>query len=201
MKRINQIFYGLLVLFMLLTITLTFIFRITNSGAIDIFDYQLYKVLSGSMENTKTNLDYPIKNIERNSLIVVKKINQFDELKIGDVITFKYVVADNQETITHRIIDIKTKDDGYLITTKGDNVSSGNVEVIDTNETYTSFNYIIGKVVWKNKFLGNLLTIISNRIGILCFIIIPSMVLLLVEIKKIVISLLTTKKNKQIINQ
>ena len=201
MKRINQIFYGLLVLFMLLTITLTFIFRITNSGAIDIFDYQLYKVLSGSMENTKTNLDYPIKNIERNSLIVVKKINQFDELKIGDVITFKYVVADNQETITHRIIDIKAKDNGYLITTKGDNVSSGNVEVIDTNETYTSFNYIIGKVVWKNKFLGNLLTIISNRIGILCLIIIPSMVLLLVEIKKIVISLLTTKKNKQIINQ
>lgn len=201
MKRINQIFYGLLVLFMLVTIALAFIFRITNNESMNIFDYQLYKVLSGSMENTEINLDYSIKNIERNSLIVVKKINQFDELQIGDVITFKYVVADNQETITHRIIDIKAKDNGYLITTKGDNVPSGNVEIIDTNETYTSFNYIIGKVVWKNKFLGNLLTIVSNRIGILCLIIIPSMVLLLVEIKKIVITLLTTKKNKQIINQ
>ena len=201
MKIINQIFYGLLVLFMLLTIAFAFIFRITNNESINIFDYQLYKVLSGSMENTDINLDYPIKNIERNSLIVVKKIDQFNELKIGDVITFKYVVADNQETITHRIIDIKAKDNGYLITTKGDNVPSGNVEIIDTNETYTSFNYIIGKVVWKNKFLGNLLTIISNRIGILCLIIIPSMVLLLVEIKKIVITLLTAKKNKQIINQ
>jgi hypothetical protein len=95
-----------------------------GEDASTIFGYQMRFVLTESMEKCdQTDVsDYKIKQIRQKSLIFVKTMptdpNEQDEfyrdLKVGDVLTFKYVYA-SQVTITHRIVEIYEKPTGGFI--------------------------------------------------------------------------------------
>lgn len=78
-----------------------------NSGETpQIFGYQFYRVMSGSMSPT----------LKIGSVILSKTPEDNSALKVGDIITFE----ENGAVITHRIIEV-VKKDGTKYRTKGDN--------------------------------------------------------------------------------
>lgn len=82
-----------------------------NDTIPNIGPYKFMAVLSGSMSPTFNVYD----------MIVDKKIST-ESVKKGDVITFR---QDDKNIVTHRVIDIESKDGKVLLKTKGD---ANNVE-------------------------------------------------------------------------
>lgn len=94
----------------------------TNDDHLMRFGDKIYlNVASDSMEPTFSTSD----------VIIANSFNldsQLDELKIGQVITFKTTSGSHYVLNTHRIVKINRKDDGSIrdFTTRGDNSKSGN---------------------------------------------------------------------------
>ena len=100
-----------------------------------ILNLYLFKVSSGSMENTLKVNDY----------ILVKKYDTYEE---GDIITYK---IDNR-TITHRIVEVK--EDSVI--TKGDANFNVDKEVLKEK--------IIGKTILHGSFLNFFVSYLSYMI-------------------------------------
>ena len=139
---------------------------------------------------------FKIKHIPVRSMIFVKLMPsdpvEADEwyrgLKVGDVLTFRYVYA-TQVTITHRIVSISEKPEGgFVIELAGDNKSSENghlYQIIDTSIPENT-NYVIGKVTGRSFLLGVILSFLSTPVGLVLVIIIPCLAIIVLEIAKIV---------------
>ena len=149
---------------------------------------------------------YEIKDIPTNSMVFIEVVPEDEEeaekwyadLKIGDVLTFKYVYV-TQETITHRITGISPNSyGGYTIRLEGDNKNSDAdtlTQTIDTSEK-NSPNYIIGKVTGQSYALGTFVTALKSPIGLIFIVIIPALAIVVYEIFKIVTLLTSDKKKK-----
>lgn len=207
MKKIFKIIIDCLIYSFILISVFILIITISSKKNIDnsssIFNMEIRVVITNSMEKSDfvDVSNYKIKNIPKNSLILIKKVNDesfYENIKEGDVLTFKYVYNE-QVTITHRVTSINKKEDGgYLIELMGDNRNSETnsmIQYIDTS-VEESPNYIIGKVVYKSLILGTILTIMKKPIGIIFLIIIPSFIIILLEVIKIV-NLITLEKRKK----
>ncbi len=194
----NVLLYTFLIV-CLIGVTLTVTAKRDEDGTSTIFGIQMRYVLTESMEECDETYvgDYDIKDIPQKSMIFVEVVPRdpadaqewFDDLEIGDVLTFKYVYT-TQETITHRIIDIDEKSDGsgYIISLRGDNVaedSQAMTQVIDTSQA-NSPNYVIGKVVGQSYFLGILVHALKSPVGMVFIIILPALIILILEVLKIV---------------
>ncbi len=108
------------------------------------FGYQMYGILSGSMEPK-----YPV-----GSLIYVEPV-EASEVEVGDVITFK-MAADSDVVATHRVVE---KDDtNEAFTTKGDNNDN-----IDSSPV--SYQRLIGKAVLCIPMLGYIADFIQSSAG------------------------------------
>lgn len=169
-----------------------------EDGTATVFGYQLRFVQSDSMEaSEETDVSgYRIGSIRVKSCVFVERVPEsekekaewYGNLRVGDVLTFKYVYT-KQETITHRIVRITEKEGGgYLITLEGDNKSSGtNVlsQTIDTTQT-DSANYIVGRVTGQSYVLGLLVYAFQTPVGIICIVIVPCAIVIGLEILKLV---------------
>ena len=89
--------------------------------------------------------------------------------------TFRYVVAGRQETITHRIIAIEPQEEGYKITLRGDNTEGE--QVIYTNDE-ASPDYVLGKVVYVSVVLGYAVWIMQQPIGMALVVIVPAAIII-----------------------
>ena len=107
----------------------------------DFFGYKTFSIISGSME-PKINI---------NDIVIVKNVDK-NQIKINDIITFKI----EDETITHRVINIKQIDNKLIYTTKGDSNEVTDIEKIE-------YNQIEGKYVGKIPKIGKLLSILKNK--------------------------------------
>ena len=180
-----------------------------KDGTATIFGTQMRVVLSPSMEKSD-DVDvsaYKIKDIKTTSVIFIQVVPEdsseadkwYDDLEVGDVLTFKYVYT-RQETITHRISKIEEKPTGgYLIELIGDNRDSETgalTQVIDTSEK-DSPNYVIGKVTGKSYPVGLFITALRTPIGLVCIVILPALVIMALEIRKILVALNADKKKKE----
>ncbi len=198
------IFIALCIFGVIITITA----KKDKDGTATIFGTQMRVVLSPSMEKSDA-VDvsaYKIKDIKTRSVVFieVKPENPselekwYADLEVGDVLTFKYVYT-RQETITHRISAIQPKSDGgYLIELIGDNRETpegASKQVIDTSEE-NSPNYIIGKVTAKSYPIGLFISALREPIGIVCIVILPALVIIALEVRKILIALNADKKQK-----
>ena len=206
----NVLIYTFLVV-CLFGVSLTLTAKRDADGTVTMFGMQMRYVLSPSMEKCDATYDqikqYEIKDIPTKSMVFIETVPKdkeaakewYEALKVGDVLTFKYVYA-RQETITHRITEIKPKLDGsgFIINLAGDNTDSDNeklTQVIDTSIP-ESPDYIIGKVVGQNYPLGVFVQALNTPIGMVCIIILPALIILLVELIK-VINLFSAKKRKK----
>ena len=168
-----------------------------ETGAVQVFGYQLLTVESSSMEkNPNTDVsDYDVKGIPQHSLVFVqskpkdtqKRQEWYSSLKVGDVLSFRYRYV-TQVTVTHRITKITDNGTGgYLIELRGDNAADRNsFQTINTSLDESSPNYIIGKVTGQSRFLGKLLYAIQTPPGMTFIIIVPCIVIIVLEILRLV---------------
>lgn len=176
----------------LITIIITLSSKKDIDGATNIFNYQLRLVITDSMDKcSETNVSkYKIKSIPKNSLVLIKKIedNDYKKIKEGDVLTFRYLYTE-QVTITHRVKSIVEKDTGgYIIELVGDNKTSESELLVQTIDTSIeeSPNYIIGEVVYTSIIIGFILNMLKSSLGIVFIILIPSFIIILLEVIKII---------------
>ena len=175
-----------------------------SDGAVNIFGSQMRIVISDSMAKCdETDVsNYEIKDSPVKSVVFIQTVPEdetqakawYEQLKVGDVLTFKYVYGGSQDTITHRIISI----DGTVITLAGDNKSSQDgylTQVIDYSQD--TANYVIGKVTGTSYFLGLAITALKSPVGIICIVIVPCLIIVVLEVIKIVGVLSENKKKKQ----
>lgn len=177
-------------------------------GTATIFGVQMRSVLSPSMEKCDATdvSGFKIKDIPTGSMLFIEVVPDdpeeakkwYADLKIGDVLTFKYVYV-KQVTITHRITDIlENEDGGYTIRLEGDNKNLDSdtlTQTINTSEK-NSPNYIIGKVTGQSYLLGLFVKIMKSPAGLIFIVIIPSLIIVILEIFKI-IKLFGVDKNKK----
>ncbi len=199
------IFFAICILALVVSVTV----KKDSDGAMTVFGTQIRIVVSDSMaacpETAADIAEYEIGSIPLRAMIFTKvapedpeeKKAWYDSLKVGDVVTFKYVYT-TQETITHRISHkAENANGGYDIYLVGDNRASETgvlSQYIDTSEE-DSPNYIIGKVTAVNYPLGLAITAMKHPIGIVCIVIIPCLIIMILEIIRIY-GLLTAKKRE-----
>jgi hypothetical protein len=197
------------VIICLFSVLLTITAKKDPDGTATIFGRQMRYVQTASMEKCdETDVSkFEIKDIPVNSMIFIEAVPKnaeeaaawYSDLKVGDVLTFKYVYL-RQETITHRIIAIEEKaTGGYIIKLAGDNKSENSenlVQVIDTSDA-NSMNYVIGKVTSTNYLFGLFITTLKHPAGIVCLIIMPAFAIMLFEIYKVMKLINADKKSKE----
>ena len=110
--------------------------------AVLLLGLKLYCIQTGSMEP-----GYPV-----GMMIVVEPVD-FEQLKIGDVITF---AKDIDTVVTHRIVDIDSEQ--QLITTKGDN---NNVQ----DGSPVSYRNVVGRVKFGIRGIGYFILILNTNFG------------------------------------
>ena len=213
-KRIVSVLLNVLMYVFIFACLFAVLLSITSKkdvdGASRILGYELRYVRSSSMEKSvHTDVsDYKIKSLPIKTLIVVqtvpkgeKKANDwYANLKKGDVLTFRYAEPSmgedtvKQDTITHRLIEDPVPNDngGYKLVLQGDNkgnedepISLGK-QIIDTSDyEQDGYNYVIGKVVADSYYFGMFVYAMKQPLGIVLLIIIPSVIIIVLEIIRI----------------
>lgn len=125
-------------------------------------NYQILTVLSGSMEPA----------IHTGSVVIVKPA---DNYKINDIITFGKT---KKTPTTHRIHDIKVNVGKPIYITKGDANNAPDSREISDSE-------VIGKVLFSVPYVGFAISTAKKPWGFIFIIIIPTIIIISGEIKKI----------------
>ena len=118
MKNIKSF---ILLLIAILSITLTACNKTNNTNNNSLENTKIYKIMTDSM---KWSDEYPllsewenyeIKGFENGDIIVVS--TKYDELKVGDVITYTFIIngSDQKMTYTSRIVDILSDSSTYVV--------------------------------------------------------------------------------------
>lgn len=197
-----DVFFGLLLVFCVVGIGFSIAQKRSPDGSLTINHHQLRYVQTGSMASNETIDEaeyktYTIQNLPINTIVSIETIGDdhaafYQNLKVGDVITFYYsdpVKTNYQQiVVTHRIRSIISDGkDGYVITAKGDAVTNDDVgQVIRTADDEVSTTYIIGKVVWANYPLGATMHFLTSSWGLIFIVIIPCTLLCGYEVYKII---------------
>ena len=142
-------------------------------------NYKMMTVLSGSMEPA----------IHTGSVVIVKPMKSYE---IGDVITFGKATK-TETPITHRIYDMRIQESNPIYVTKGDANNAHDQREIMANE-------VIGKVLFSVPYAGYAVEAAKKPIGFILIIIIPAVVIVGDELRKIwkeIIKLRNKKKDKE----
>ncbi|WAA10004.1 signal peptidase I SipW [Fervidibacillus albus] len=134
-----------------------------SGGEPNFFGYQLKTVLSGSMEP----------GIKTGSIIVVKPVEQADQFKENDIITF---INENNLLITHRIIEVINNGDQVLYRTKGDNNDEEDLNPILSENVVAEYTGIT------IPYVGYIAEFAQSKNGILYLVILPGVLLIIYSI-------------------
>lgn len=161
-KILNAFFLVLLVGLVVILLYLAIGSR--GSGFPFLQNYQLFTVLSGSMEPT----------LNVGGVIIVEKIDPMT-LEDGDIITFLSNDTQlNGKVVSHRIIDVVDNSNGRMFITKGDaNEDRDDAAAVPDN--------VIGRVIFHIPYLGYLLNFMKTKNGFFFILLLPCMIILLVE--------------------
>lgn len=171
-----------------------------EDGATTVFGYQLRTVLSGSMdENDRFDASkYEIGSLPVDTMVFIETVPDdpaeekqfYNDVTVGDVLTFEYVYGNTQHTITHRVVKKEPVEGGYRIYLWGDNNNSGfgeDCQIIDTSISRSeTYNYVVGKVVGSSRLLGEFVTFIKKPVGMIFTVIIPCFAIILFEVLRVV---------------
>jgi signal peptidase len=123
--------------------------------------------------------------IHTGSVVIVKPENNY---KIGDVITFTHAIK-METPVTHRIYDVRVEGGQSVYITKGDaNNALDSAEIAKKN--------IKGKVLFSIPYLGYIVNFIKKPIGFTLIIVIPAVLIIGDELKKIYNEIKKKKKNE-----
>jgi len=139
-------------------------------------NYQILTVLSGSMEPA----------IKTGSIVVTKPVDQY---KINDIITFINPQKKN-ESITHRIVDMKVVEGNILYKTQGDANNASDSRKVQQKE-------IIGKVLFDIPYLGYAVNEARKPLGFALIIILPALIIIGDELRKVWKEIMKLKNKKK----
>lgn len=122
--------------------------------------------------------------IPRGSLIITKKQNNYF---VGDIITFQHDKY-KEGTTTHRIYNILNDNGQKLFVTKGDVNDALDSSIISSTQ-------IIGKPIVFIPFYGTIVMAAKSDSGKIFIILIPVIIIISVETKKIINEINKAKKN------
>lgn len=133
--------------------------------------FSLYTIISPSMQP----------NLNVYDTIIDKRVDDASEVEIGDVITFISTSRVSQGmTVTHRVIDIIPTEDGTMqFKTKGDNN-------LTPDSAYVTEANILGRVILRIPQLGRIQFFLANRGGWLLIVVVPSIIVLIRYIIKLI---------------
>ncbi len=134
-----------------------------NGGEVSIFGYYMFDVVSDSMTGT----------IEKGEVILCKKVDDVNDLQVGDIITFvapSGALSGYNET--HRIHEIVRKDDGTIdyIKTAGDKLYDGEIKI---DEWQLNPENVKAIYVRKSKLVAGLREFLSHWYGYVVLIALP----------------------------
>ncbi len=121
--------------------------------------------------------------IHTGSIVFVKPENDY---KINDIITFGPNTK-TQTPVTHRINDIKVVANEPVFITKGDANESPDTKEISKKD-------IVGRVLFSIPYFGYLIFFIKKPLGFILLIIVPAIIILIDEIRKIIKEVKAKKK-------
>ncbi len=137
--------------------------------------FRAMSVLTGSMNPA----------IPQESLVIVHRV-PYKQLKTGDVVT--YINPQNtKQTITHRIVELKTKQGLPALITKGDANEQNDAEIFGGN--------VVGRVEWHYPKIGGYLNHSKGWPIIILLIFIPAAFIIYDEIRILRQSLRKTSKS------
>jgi len=166
-KKVKKISYWIVLGFLLIVL----IFVLFPLLPID-NNYSLKMVLSGSMSPT----------IKTGSIIAIKPALSY---KIGDIITFK-VGKREREIVTHRIVS--QAEQGFIVQGDANNVADINLVKKEA---------ILGKVVLTIPYAGYIANSAHSKLGLILLILIPALLIIGGEVKKIIKEISKIKDKKQ----
>ena len=151
-----------------------------NNGVPSLFGRMPLTVESGSMEPT----------FKKGDLIIAKEIDNINDLKEGDVISFwTNEIVDGEKVInTHRIVEVKDNNGTKSFVTKGDNNPQNDTSVVFQRD-------IIGK--WtgtRMPVVGKVMKFLKTKTGFLVCILIPMAIFFLFELFKLIMVIMQMKQ-------
>lgn len=160
-KIVGGILTAIIILALIFCVVL--VVQVKTSKKPFLFGYATYVIVSGSMEP----------ELHVGDVILIKKVNGIEELKVGDTITYFGKEGDFAgKTVTHRIVRIE----GNTIVTKG--ISQQSVK----EDPAITYNDVIGKYAKTSSFLTAVYTAFTSKYGFLFIIFIPLLILLFVQV-------------------
>lgn len=120
-------------------------------------------------------------NINVYDVVVNIRVDDPQEIQVGDVITYKSTAATSEGmTITHRVIQRRQLPDGtFEYMTQGDNNA-------EPDSIYVTYNNVIGKEIITIPYLGHIQFLLANQKGWLFLLLIPVSIYLIREIFKLI---------------
>ena len=173
---VNVLAWIFLVLALLVTIMVFSTSR--NNGVANLFGYVPFTVESDSMLPT----------FGKGDLIISREIDDPDELKVDDVITYWTIIDGKRVKNTHRIVGINQAENSRSFVTRGDN------NTLD-DELSAYAGDIIGK--WTNvriKGAGNVMNFLRTKTGFFVCILLPMAIFFLFELYKFIVVLIEIKR-------
>jgi signal peptidase len=112
--------------------------------------------------------------IKTGSIIAVKPVENY---KIGDIITFKR--RGEKDLTTHRIVEMRVEQGSPIYTTQGDANNAPDMREVKESE-------VTGKALFAVPYLGYAVDFAKKPVGFALLIIIPALLIIGDEIKKII---------------
>ncbi len=133
--------------------------------------FSLYTIISPSMQP----------NLNVYDIIIDKRVDDASKIEIGDIITFiSNSSISKGMTVTHRVIDIIPDEDGKLqFKTKGD-------FNLTPDGAYVTEGDILGRVILRIPQFGRIQFFLARQGGWLLVVVIPSLIVLIKYIVKLV---------------
>ncbi len=161
LKRIFNICISIIFTTIVLAVSSLIIQKfVLNEEIPNVFGYKILQVMSGSMSG----------EFETGDTILIKEIENEDDLKIGDVITYR---IEKNTMVTHRIVNITKIGEKLNYTLKGD---ANNIE--DSEKVI--FPNIEGIYVRKLNLIGKTINFMQKPYGMVIIFMTPILLILYV---------------------
>lgn len=147
--------------------TLAFTSRRSPDGIPTVAGRKVLSVLSGSME--------PV--IHTGDVIIVRPLLPAEEIRDGDIITFRAAEKPDM-LITHRVVGtVLVNEKAVAYTTKGDANPSMDTAVVVREQ-------VLGRYQWRVLYFGYISNFLRRPVGIAIFVILPGLLLIGLEFRK-----------------
>jgi signal peptidase len=165
---LNVLVTGTLIVVIMASAALAISARRSKDAIPSVLGHKVLTVLSGSMAPA----------IRTGDVIVDEPLAIGDEVRVGDVVTFRSREKTDM-LITHRVVEI-VKVDGRVLAykTKGDANK-------DADTVLVGLEQLVGRYQWRIPFFGYISTFLRTPIGILLFVILPGLALIGLELRRV----------------